>query len=67
MTSPRQVEILLTRTELARSVGVSEATVRRAVHAGELVPDVALRPGPGMRLIEGFRPARITEIRASLK
>lgn len=67
MTSLRQTEVMLTRTELARAVGVSEATVRRAVHSGEILPDVALRAKAGKLLIEGFRAGRISEIRCALR
>lgn len=56
--------VLIGRKELGRLIGVSEATIRRAVHSGVIAPDVLLRQAPGRVLVEGFNPARAREIRA---
>lgn len=56
----------LTMSELGRLTGRSEPTVRRAVYRGEITPDVVLRTGPGLPLVNGFSITRLNALRRIL-
>lgn len=60
-------KVFLSPTEVGRLADVSEASIRRLIHGGELTPDVSIRNGPGRRMYQGFDPERLNQIKAMLK